>query len=240
MSPGQRSIDEAGTPRVKPVSEDLLSGLSEEQRREVESRMARRAYAKGEALFLEGDPGDSVHVLLHGKVAVQTSTPQGDIVTLTVLGAGSSFGEQALIDDRARRTATVVALEACDTQVLHRNDFNDLRQRYPAVDRLLVDLLAAHVRRLSRQVVEALYVPVEQRVIRRTIDLAELYATGSTPLTGRTIEIPVRQEDLASMAGTTRPTANKILRQLESEGIVLLSRGRIAVLDAARLRAAVR
>ena len=211
--------------------------------------MTRRTFDKGETLFFEGDAGDSLHIILRGRVAVQTSTPHGEVVTLTVLGAGSSFGEQALIDPQARRTATVVALEACETSVLHRAEFDDLRVRFPAVDRFLVEVLAAHVRRLSRQVLEALYVPVELRVVRRTLDLAELYAT--EPVSGAAgathsasaarrgpVDIPVRQEDLATMAGTTRPTANKILRQLEADGIVALSRGRVRVLDLVRLRAA--
>lgn len=215
---------------------DLLGGLTEEQRRLVESRMTRRRFAKGDTLFFEGEAGDSVYLLQTGKVAVQTSTPRGDIVTLTVLSDGDSFGEQALISADARRTATVVALEPCEARVLHRSDFDDLRARYPTVDRFLVDLLAEHVRRLSRQVVEALYVPVEQRVIRRTADLAGLYALRRPRASSEPIVIPVRQEDLATMAGTTRPTANKILKQLEVDGIVSVTRGRLTVLDLARLR----
>lgn len=209
--------------------------------------MTQRRFAKGEVLFHEGDAGDSLHLLVRGRVAVQTSTPQGDIVTLTVLGPGSSFGEQALIDRDARRTATVVALDACETRVLHRADFDDVRARFPAVDRFLVELLAAHVRRLSRQVAEALYVPVEQRVIRRIVDLAELYGADAprgdpgTATAGRApIDIVVRQEDLATMAGTTRPTANAILKQLEADGIVALARGHVMVVDLARLRTAAR
>jgi len=219
---------------------DLLGGLTVEQRRLVESRMTRRTFAKGQTLFLEGDAGDSVYLLQRGRVAVQTSTPQGDVVTLTVLGAGESFGEQALIGSDARRTATVVALEACEARVLYRSDFDELRTQYPAVDRFLVELLAAHVRRLSGQVVEALYVPVEQRVIRRTLDLAELYAPSRSAAASGVVEIALRQEDLATMAGTTRQTANKVLKQLEAAGIVSLERGRLVVHDRARLRAAVR
>ncbi len=223
---------------------DLLGGVSGEQRQLVESRLVRRRFAAGEVLFHEGDAGDSLHIIDLGRVAVQTATPNGDVVTLTVLGVGSSFGEQALIDPLARRTATVVALEACETRVLHRAEFDDLRARFPSVDRFLVELLAAHVRRLSRQVVEALYVPVEQRVVRRLVDLAELYAldpaSGAPSARGGQIDIAVRQEDLASMAGTTRPTANKVLKRLEADGIVALSRGRVRVLDLVRLRAGVR
>lgn len=195
--------------------------------------MSRRAYAKGERLFLEGDPGDTVHVIQRGKVAVETATRHGDVVILAVLAKGMTFGEQALIDPAARRTATVVALEPTETRVLHRADFDELRVRHPAVERFLVDLLAAQVRRLSRQVVEGLYVNAEQRVIRRLAELAGLYAEGATEVR---VLVPIRQEDLASLAGTTRPTTNRVLRLLEAEGLVTLGRGRTVVLDLEALR----
>jgi CRP/FNR family transcriptional regulator, cyclic AMP receptor protein len=210
---------------------DLLGGLSEDERRMVMAKMIRRAFKKGDTLFFEGDPGDSLHMLVKGRVAVRTATPQGDVVTLTVLGPGSSFGEQALLTVASRRTASVVALEAVETRMLQRGDFDELRRRQPSVERLLVELLAEQVRRLSGQVLDALYVPADQRVTRRIADLATLYDLGVEP-----IDIPIRQEDLASMAGTTRPTANRVLRQLEDDGVLSLGRGRMVVHQLARLR----
>lgn len=220
------------------MSRDLLGGLTEEQRRSVASRMTRRAFRKGDAVFFEGEPGDSLYVLQKGTVAVQASTPRGDVVTLSVLGPGAAFGEQALIGGDQRRTATVVALEACETRVLNRADFDDLRTRYPVVDRFLVDLLAAHVRRVSKDLVEALYTPVETRLANRLVELADLFGSQQSPMRAEAVTIPVRQEDLATMAGTTRPTANKVLRLLAEQGIVSLARGSIVVLDRTRLRAA--
>jgi CRP-like cAMP-binding protein len=205
---------------------DLLGGLSDEERRLVVSKMTRRSFKKGDTLFFEGDPGDTLHLIEKGRIAVRTSTPQGDVATLAVLGRGESFGEQALLTDDALRTASIVALEAVETRVIHRRDFDDLRARHPSVERFLVDVLAAQVRRLSSQVLDALFVPAEKRVVRRIADLVALYDEGVVP-----IEIPVRQEDLASMAGTTRPTANRVLKQLEDEGVLTLARGRMAVID---------
>ena len=74
-----------------------LAGLNPEQQRLVMSTMARRSFRKGDTLVFEGDVGDSLHLIERGKVAIRTSTPMGEIVTLTVLGAGESFGEQALL-----------------------------------------------------------------------------------------------------------------------------------------------
>jgi CRP/FNR family transcriptional regulator, cyclic AMP receptor protein len=191
------------------VIQPLLDHLDEADRRQLLARMTRRAFRKGDTLFHEGDLGDTVHLLVKGRVAVRVTTPAGDVATLTVLGAGASFGEQALLSSDARRTASVVALEAVETRLLHRRDFDDLRARQGDADRFLVDVLAEQVRRLTGHVVEALYEPAETRVMRRLRDLVELYDEGAD-----SVDVGVRQEDLASMAGTTRPTANRVLKQL--------------------------
>jgi CRP/FNR family transcriptional regulator, cyclic AMP receptor protein len=202
------------------VLRDLLDALSEDERRLVLSTMTRKSFRKGDTLFHDGDPGDTMHLVVKGRVAVRVSTPTGDVVTLAVLGPGSAFGEQALLTDDNRRTASVVALDPVETRVLHRREFDDLRQRHPATERLLVTALSAQTRRLTSQLVEALFEPVETRVLRRLRELAALYDTGE-----ETVTIDVRQEDLASMAGTTRPTANRVLKQLEDERAVGVGRG---------------
>lgn len=217
-----------------PMHRELLDGLDADERRLVLARMTRRHYRKGDTLFFEGDRGDCLHLIQRGRVAIRSSTPHGDIVTLTVMGPGDCFGEQALLVPNARRTASVVALEPVETRTLDGRDFDDLRRRNPAIERFLVEVLAAQVRRLSTQVLDALYVPAEKRLLRRLHDLAELYrvAPGDS--------IPIRQEDLATMAGTTRPTANRVLKALEQEGIVQLGRGRTIILDPSGLAARAR
>jgi CRP-like cAMP-binding protein len=193
--------------------------------------MVRRSFRKGETLFHEGDPGDSLHLIEKGRVAVRPSTPMGEVVTLAILGPGESFGEQALLSPDAKRTASVVALEAVETRVLHRRDVDDLRATQPSIDRFLVEVLASQVRRLSQRVLEAMYYPADRRVVRRLADLAELYDEGDSPTV-----IGLRQDDLATMAGTTRSTTNRVLQQLVEAGVITLRRGRLEVHDVAALR----
>lgn len=109
----------------------------------------------------------------------------------------------------------------------------ELRTSHPAVDRLLIDVLAQRVRRLSDQLVEALYSPVEARVARRLLHAAERW--------GGAIDgtvVPLTQEDLAGMAGTTRPTVSRVVGQFVEMGLVTVSRGRVALVDTAGLKEA--
>ena len=192
--------------------------------------MVRRAYRKGDTLFHEGEPGNLLYVIERGRVAIRVSTALGDVATLTVLGRGDSFGEQALLDESAVRTASAIALERVEVRTLQRQHFDELRRQHAAVDRLLVEVLASQVRRLSAHLLEALYLPADRRVVRRLADLAALYDAPDDRH-----EIPLRQDDLASMAGTTRPTTNRILRQLEQDGVIALRRGHVEVIDLASL-----
>jgi CRP-like cAMP-binding protein len=204
--------------------------LSPEDRRRLLAVATRRTYRRGEVVFHEGDSGDALFLIERGHVAIHITTPLGDVATLVVLGPNETFGEGALLTPDARRSGTAVAVDALEARVVRREPFDELRREHPSINAFLVDVLAARIRRTSIHLVEALYVPAEKRVLRRLALLADLYASNRD-----TVVIPMTQDDVATMAGTTRPTANRVLKTAEDDGVVLLSRGRIEVLDRAAL-----
>lgn len=205
----------------------LLDVLSPEDRRRLLSLARRRRFDRGEVVFHEGDPGDALHLIQKGHVSIKRTTPLGDVALLLVLGPGDIFGELAVVAP-APRNATVMAVDGAETLVLHSSVFDELRVTHPAVDRVLVQALASEVRRLSAMLVDALYVSADKRIYLRLRDLSAMFAgpDGDAP-----VVIPLTQEEIGQMAGTTRPTANRVLRLAEEAGIVRMSRGRIEVLD---------
>jgi CRP-like cAMP-binding protein len=212
----------------------LLSPLSADERARVLAAASARRFDRNDIVFHEGDPGESLHLVRSGRLAVRVSTPAGDSATLSVLSPGDAFGELALLDGGRRRTATVVALEASETLSLSRSAFDELRRTHPAIEQVLVQALARRVEDLSRALLEALYVPVDRRVVRRLLDLAGTY--GGEVAAGTPVVIPITQDDLAGMAGTTRPTTNQVLQRLADEGVLGLGRGRIELIDVPALR----
>ena len=187
----------------------------------------RRTFARGEVVFHHDDPADTVHLIVSGRFAVRVRTPVGDTAILTVLGPGELFGEVALLGTEQRRTATVEALEAAETRSIFRDDFHHLRASHPGVSEVLIAILVGEVRRLSRHLLEALYVSSDKRVLRRLVELAGLYGTADAD----EVTIPLRQDDLAGLAGTSRATVNRVLRQEEGRGTVALARGKVTVTD---------
>lgn len=209
----------------------LLDVVPEAARRRLMAEGRRRRFGRGEVVFHEGDPGDSLHVVLKGHVAIKVTTLLGDVATLTILGPDASFGEGALLGGGVR-TASAVAVESAETLQVGAALFEELRREEPGVERLLTAVLADQVRRLSTHLAEALFAPADQRVLRRLLHVGELYATAADPKP----EIPLTQDDLAQLAGTTRPTANRVLKAAEADGLVALSRGKVRLVDLDALR----
>ena len=178
----------------------------------------RRRFRRGDVIFHEGDPAESLHLVDVGHVAVRTTTPSGDVATLRLIGPGDHFGDLALVD-ASRRSATIAAVDRVETLELRYDDLGRFRVEHPSFERVLLAMLARNVRRLSANLQETMYLAVPVRVARRLDELCDLFDGASIPLT---------QDDLAGLAGTTRQTVNQVL--------VELGRGRVDVVDREALR----
>lgn len=211
----------------------ILSTLSDGERRAVLASTVRRKYRKGEVIFHEDDVGESLHLLERGRAAIRVSNSQGDQVIINVIGPGAFFGEQALVGDNNHRSATVISLQPVETLALHRAEFDRLRADHPVIDSMLVTALSERVNRLTDHLLEALFTPAEKRLCRRLVELTGTYIV---PGVDGPISIPLTQEELASLAGTSRPTANRVLQDLVQSEIIVVRRGSVDVLDDARLK----
>jgi len=200
----------------------LLAGFPEDDVQRLIAIARRRRFDRNEVVFHRDDPGDSLHLIAKGRFAIRIMTPLGDTATIAVRGPGESFGEMALVGDSPRRTATVVALEEAETYAVYKDDFHRLRAEHSSIDEVLFAFLVGEVRMLNERLLEALYISADRRILRRLHDLVQ-------DVPGA--EIPLTQEELAELAGTTRSTVNRVLRDEERRGTVALSRGRTRVLD---------
>ncbi len=192
----------------------LLEGVPAEEVRQLLAVARRRTFRRGEVVLHQDDPADSLHLVVKGRFAVRVTTPLGEQATVAVNGPGDIFGEIALLGDDSRRSATVEALEEAETLCVHELDFARVRREHPEVNEVMIRYLANEVRVMNERLLEALYVPAERRVLRRVGELARTYpGKGDAPA-----EIPLTQEILAGMAGTSRATVNAVLRDAQSRG----------------------
>ncbi len=206
----------------------LFDGIPGDDVRAVLALARRATYRRGEVVFHRHDPADAVHLITKGRFDVRVTTPFGDEVALAIRGPGETFGELAVLTD-AERSATVTALEPGETLVVRGTELRRLSREHASIDEVLVRLLAERIAVLSERLVEAYTVDAETRVVRRVLELGRAYGDTAP------VVIPLTQDDLAALAGTSRATVNRILRRVERDGLVELGRGRTIVLDVDRL-----
>ena len=202
----------------------LFEGIAGEDVRAVLALARRSTYRRGEVVFHHHDPADAVHLVVKGRFDVRITTTHGDVVALAIRGPGETFGELAVVTG-TERSATVSALESGETLVLRGSELRRLARDHATVGEVLVRVLAEHVALLSERLVEAYTVDAETRVARRVLELGRVYG-GSPPVT-----IPLIQEEIAALAGASRATVNRVLREAENRGVVRLSRGKTTLLD---------
>jgi len=95
----------------------IFSGIDEEQLAEIAAKVKVATFAAGETVFSEGDPGDTMNIVAHGRVSVRKGSH-----VLKMLGPAEIFGEMALLD-YAPRVATVSAVEDTTLLCLDKDSF---------------------------------------------------------------------------------------------------------------------
>lgn len=194
-------------------------------------RTHRQKFAAGAFVYHAGQPGDTLYVIVKGRVAVLSPAVADAPLTLRILGRGEAFGELALLTDSHRRTATIQAIEPIETLVLNREDFDELRQRHPAVNDLLLASLSRLVERLSAQVAEMYECDGTTRIYRQIVRLGELFEATDTDGV-----IPITQHQLASIAGVKLRLTNRVLGEAADGGMLSTGKRRIIVHDWPQVR----
>lgn len=197
------------------------------------ARMAiTRLCRANEAVFLKGDPGNSMMAVVHGRVRICSYSSEGREVVLNVINPGEVFGEIALIDGGSR-TADAFAMDATELVVLSRRDFLPFLERNPQVCIKLLVVLCERLRATSAQVEDFFFLDLRSRLAKRLLAAADHAANngaGGDPGTVR-----LSQHMLASMIGTSREAVNKQLRAWEEAGLIALKRGAITIVKRQRL-----
>ena len=211
----------------------LFHGIDEDELTRIALTMTRRRYRRDEVIFHEGDPGDSLHVVVEGQVKITRESAEGGEAIVALLAPGESFGELVLLDG-APRSATATAMEATETMVMPRATFLELVEGGSPFRSRLLTGLAARVRRLTNQLAEVHFLDLAGRLALQLTRLAEESAPGATA--DIALSTTLTQSDLAAMVGGTRQRVNQIIGDFVDEGLVANEGGRLVIRDLERLR----
>ena len=213
----------------------LLRGVAPEALDQLARRLRRRSYHRGEVIFHQGDPGDTMHLVRGGRVKVVIPSESGDEAVLAILGPADCFGELAIIDG-GPRSASVVAMEQVETLMLGRQDFlSFFRSNMSAAEQLVVNM-ARIIRRVNEDVADLAFLDLPGRLAKKLLDLADSHGEPIDGGKGVEITVPLTQEELAGMIGATRPSVNKVLGWYEDQGAIQRRGRKIAILKPDMLR----
>lgn len=206
----------------------MFAGLSPEARQRVIAAAVPCSYRKGQVLFEQDDPGDSLIVLKRGAVVVYRTSPAGERAVLTVVRPPDVFGEVSLLDG-SPRSASAEAIEDCSALLLSRAAFLELVHSNPAILDAVMRSLGSLIRRLTEQNADHVFLDLPGRVAKALVRLA-----GDSPAPMVTIEL--NQSQLAEMAGGSRQSVNQAIGSFASRGWLRTEGRRIVVTDLAALR----
>jgi CRP/FNR family transcriptional regulator, cyclic AMP receptor protein len=218
-----------GLEAVRRVS--LFRALDDEHVKLLAGMLRERRYKKGELIFDQGEPGDSLFLIVSGRVRIFLASPDGREATIRILEPGTSFGELAVLD-RAPRSAGVMAHDDTVVLMLYRDDFMTLLRASFSLVEHVIQLLAERVRYNTAYTERLAFLSVPGRVAALLVQLADTALVGEGP-----VRLALTQQELADFASTTREWVNRALRDFADRGLVRLERGAVIVLNRPGLRA---
>ena len=210
----------------------IFSDLDPQELLPLAAKMRPREYRRGEVIFHQDDPGDRLHIVVHGLVKVSIATEDGREMDLAAIHPGQCFGEMSLLDG-STRSATATAAEATQTLALFRDDFLGFLKDHPAVAGSIIALLAQRLRETNETLGDVVFLEVPTRVAKQLLELAG--ALGPQLDSPSPLVVSVGQNELARLVGATRETVSRALNSFRRDGIVETANRRITILDIAAL-----
>src|SRR5262245_15423234 len=190
-----------------------------------------KQYETGDVICRRQERGDTLMVIVTGRIKVMSNTMDGKEIVLNFLGPGDTTGEIAVLDGK-QRTADVVALEKSEVFLVHSRDLLPLLIAHPQAMLEVVQVLCEKLRAASA-IIEDSSLDVRRRTARGLLRLA--WQHGRTSKEGVRVELKVSQSELGSYLGLSRENVNRQLSQLRHANVLSNTGTHIVVTDEAAL-----
>jgi CRP/FNR family cyclic AMP-dependent transcriptional regulator len=195
----------------------LFGGLEADDLTACALAFREKRFAKGQTLFLRGDPGTHVYLVETGLVRLAISNANGRRLSFQIAMEGDLFGEIAALDDMPR-TADATALTEVTVHCIERHLFREIWSTRPALATRVVLFLCRRLRQMTNQIESVALQPVDVRLARFILSsLGDDHAPSGKLLP---VELGFSQGELSQLLGATRPKVNAAIASLEKAGAV--------------------
>ena len=209
-----------------------FAGLPDGLLAELAATAGRRSYDRGQIVFLEGEPSAGLFIVAEGEIKIFKLSLQGREQILQRVGPGGTFNDVAALDG-GPNPAGAAATAPTNLWMIARGDIRRLAQANPDLAWALIESIAGRARQLVEMVEDLALRSVRARLAKL------LLAEGGRPAAEGEIDRDhmVTQSEMAARLGTVREMVGRALRELADEGVILMDRHRIVILDRAALAA---
>ncbi|GBG07152.1 hypothetical protein PAT3040_01700 [Paenibacillus agaridevorans] len=211
----------------------LFEQLDDEYLTEISKLCSKRVYTKGESIFLEGDEGDELYLVISGVIQIYQDNHSRDVV-LSIFREGDFFGEMALLQNERVRSASARTIEKSTLCILKKRHFIPLVNSKPEI---LIGILGTALDRLrdaNKLIMDLTIHDVRTRIARMLLRLTEQHGVPSAD--GILIDLKLTHQQLADMTGTARETVTKLLLELQNEQLIRNDQRKIIVCNLDGLR----
>jgi CRP/FNR family transcriptional regulator, cyclic AMP receptor protein len=191
----------------------LFAVLPESQLGLLTALVSRKSFPRGATIISAGDMTDSLYVIISGRLKVMMSDDEGREVILAMLNPGEFFGEMGLLDDHPR-SATVVALEACELLSLSKRDFKKCLEDNFELSMTVMRGLVRRLREADKKIGSLALMDVYGRVARLLIEMSDT-VDGQKVVTKK-----LAKQDIAKMIGASREMVSRVMKDLQNGGFI--------------------
>ncbi len=210
----------------------LFAELSDEELGEVASRVTRKDYAAGAAVFTDGERCQELLVVGTGAVRLMKTAASGREQLISIERMGSTLAEVPVFDG-GRYSFTAWAIEATELLRLPAEDFRRICSQHPEVAMKVIKVLGHRLRHLEGLVEELSFSTVRGRLIARLLRLAE--DRGRRTDNVAEFELDENNEELAARLGTVRELISRNLGRLHGDGLIEMRRRTVRIPDVRKL-----
>ena len=210
----------------------IFQSMSDEDLDAVLAMAVSRRYAIGATVFAQGEPASEFFALLHGRLKVVQTTPDGQQVVVRHVSPGDIFG----IAKAMRRTdypATASAVVDSLALVLPSGQWDSFIARSPVLAMNALQTVGQRLQDAHTRIRELSTEEVERRVAHALLRLVN--QAGRKTEDGILIDFPVTRQDIAEMTGTTLHTVSRVMTSWEAQGLVSSARKKVIVCNAHKL-----
>jgi CRP/FNR family transcriptional regulator, cyclic AMP receptor protein len=186
-----------------------------------------RQYANRDIIYRRGEPGDSLMVVLRGRIKLSNVNLSGKEIVLHFLVPGNIYGEIAALDGR-ERVANAVALEESEIFLIYTRDLMPTLKAHPEAMFEIIRALCEKMR-AGAALIEDSTLEMRARVARGLQRLAQHH--GRRGETGTCLQLSLSHTELGNYLGLSRANVSRQLGQLREANVITIEAARIVILD---------